>query len=119
VFLTLCLDKEKVEISRRFYQRLGLDFASERHGDRGLLHYSAVMPSLPVEIYPTIRGLPSEDHLFIGFAVDEPESVGTELIEHCGGSQVEPPVPTTASGVVTLRDPNGVLVRLFPQTPAG
>jgi hypothetical protein len=119
VLLTLCLDKTRVELTRGFYQRLGLDFSSEQHGDRGLPHYAAIVPSLPVEIYPGIKGLPLEDRLFVGFEVDRPMSLMMELIEHFGGGQVEPPVPVTASGIATLRDPNGLLVRLFPKTQIG
>jgi len=56
VFLTLCLDKARVEVSRSFYQRLGLDFASEQHGDRGLPHYAAVVQrdlnALLVRLFP-------------------------------------------------------------------
>lgn len=114
MFVTLCLDDSTVETTRRFYQRLGLAFSKEQHGDRGLIHYAAVLPGVPVEIYPTIKGLPSEDKFFIGFAVENPASLLAELVEYYGGSYVMPPVQTTVSGIVTLRDPNGVLIRLFP-----
>ena len=116
MFLTLCLDKTRVELTRRFYQQLGSNFSSEQHGDRGLPHYAALVPLMPVEIYPAIKGLPSDDRLFVGFAVDHPESMMMELIEHFGGSQVKPAVPATASRIVTFRDPNGLLIRLFPKT---
>jgi hypothetical protein len=116
LFLTLCLDTSRIEISRRFYERLGLNFSPEQHGHRGPLHFAAVLPEVPVEIYPTIKGLPSGDHFFMGFAVDDPLALSKELIDQLGGSNVEPPVPPTSSGIVTLRDPNGLLVRLFPKT---
>jgi hypothetical protein len=106
-------------VTRRFYQRLGLDFSNEQHGNRGLPHYAAVVPSVPVEIYPGIKGLPLEDRFFVGFAVDSPESLLMELIEHFGGSHVKPPVPASTSGIVTLRDPNGLLIRLFPENLEG
>ena len=115
MLLTICLDDSCVEITRHFYERLNCQFFSEKHGDRGLPHYAAVIPSMPIEIYPRIKGLPSEDRLFIGFTVDRPEDLKVELIEQCGGSEGEPAIPTTKSGIVTLRDPNGILVRLFPK----
>jgi hypothetical protein len=117
VFFTLCLDTARVEITRSFYERLGMIFSGEQHGQRGLPHFAAVVHDVPVEIYPAIKGLPADDRLFIGFAVEDPASTGADLIEHFGGRQVEPQIPPTASGIVTLRDPNGLLVRLFPTTP--
>jgi len=115
MFLTLCLNDSKVEITRRFYERLGYNFAPEQHGDNGLSHYASVVPSMPVEIYPAIKGLPSEDRFWIGVTVDAPEAVKAELIQEFGGSEPLPAIPTTKTGIATLRDPNGILVRLFPK----
>jgi hypothetical protein len=115
MFLTLCLDDSRAEITRRFYERLGLEFAPEQHGSKGLHHVAAAVDSVPVEIYPSIKGLPANEGLFIGFMVDAPAAVMQELIEQFGGKEVDPPIPVTRSGIATLRDPNGVLVRLFPQ----
>lgn len=113
MFLTLCLADAEFELSRRFYERLGCQFTREQHGDRGLLHYAAVIPSMPVEIYPRIKALPLEDRLFLGFEVNDPDALKAELVEQCGGREVEPILPATRSGIATLRDPNGILVRLF------
>ena len=115
MFLTLCLDDATVETTRCFYERLGLSLAAQKHGEKGLLHYSAVMPSVSVEVYPTLRSLPPEDRLFIGLVVDEPESVKAKLVGSYGGRETEPPIANTKSGIVTLRDQNGILVRLFPR----
>ena len=116
MFLTLCLDSARLEVSRRFYERLGLTFSSEQHGPGAPLHFAAVLSQVPVEIYPTLKSLPPEDHIFIGFAVDDPVSLRVELIKDFGGKLVDPPVPLTTSGITTLRDPTGLLVRLFPGT---
>ena len=51
----------------------------------------------------------------MGLALMKLEEKIKELVEQFGGSNVEPPVPATSSGIVTLRDPNGLLVRLFPK----
>ena len=113
MFLTFGLDSSSVDITRSFYERLGLNFSSEQHGDRGLPHFSTIVQDFAVEVYPTIKALPSADRLFIGFEVDDPVPLGDELIERFGGVRVEPPIPVTHSGIVTLRDPNGLLIRLF------
>jgi hypothetical protein len=117
MFLTfLGLDNSKVEITKRFYGRLGYDFKPEQHGQKGLPHMATEIPLMPVEIYPPMRILPSEDRLFIGVYVsdpDSPEVLKSELIHAFSGEDIG--VLTTSSGIATLRDPNGVLVRLFPK----
>jgi len=72
---------------------------------------------VPVEIYPAMKDLPASDRIFIGFEIDSPDELVRELMEHCGGTLPDPPVPKTKSGIVTLHDPNGILVRLFPRAP--
>jgi hypothetical protein len=116
MFLTLCLDDSAVETTRRFYGRLGYDFLPEKHGKNGLEHYAAPLSSVTVEVYPAIRGLPATDRFFIGVLADSPAALKADLIETFQGSEPHPPVPTTKSGIATLRDPNGILVRLFPKT---
>lgn len=110
MFLTICLDDSKVEITRRFYERIGHQFTPERHGN-GLPHFSSEIESVTLEIYPSIKAISVEDHLFIGFNVDDPETMKSQLIQRFGGSEG---VATTKTGIATLRDPNGILVRLFP-----
>jgi hypothetical protein len=109
------LDTSLVEINRRFYERLGLNCSPEQHGRGGLPHFAAEIANVPVEIYPTMKGLPAGDRFFLGFEVDDPVVLSQELIGRFGGSDVEPPVPRTSSGIVTLRDPNGILIRLVPK----
>jgi hypothetical protein len=120
MFLTFtCLDPSKVEITKRFYERLGYNFAPEQHGKNGLPHVSTEIASMPVEIYPPIKGLPPSECLFVGIYVaetDSPEALKSELIRDFGGEGVD--VPTTKSGIATLRDPNRILVRLFPKAMA-
>jgi hypothetical protein len=118
VFLTLGLNSSTLDTTRRFYERLGLNFTIEKHGNKGLSHFSTIAREVPVEVYPTVSTLPSSDHFFIGFEVDDPISLGKELIEDFGGISGDPPIPNTSSGIVTLRDPNGLLIRLFPKSAA-
>ena len=101
--------------SRAFYKRLGCSFAAEQHG-RGPRHYSTVLDAVPLELYPPLASLGAE-RFFIGVTVDgDPDVVKRELIAHHGGHVPQPDIPTTASGIATLRDPSGLLVRLFPQS---
>ena len=114
MFLTICLDDSKTTITRQFYEKLGIQFTPERHGTKGLAHESVSLPSTVFEIYPTLKSLPPSDRLFLGFEVDFPEKMKTTLLEEFGGFEDEVGLPMTASGIATLRDPNGILVRLFP-----
>jgi len=108
----------KFEVTRRFYERLtGLTFASEQHG-AGLPHHAAEQSRLLIEIYPELKTLPPKDCFFIGEYVKDPKATKAELIAEYGGQEPQPEIPTTKSGIATLRDPNGILVRLFPK-PAG
>jgi|GEM_PF-4380685 len=116
MFLTICLDDSKFEMTRYFYQQLGYSFESEKHGEHGLTHYSTEISSVPLEIYPSLKNLPAQDRLFIGFIVEDPVTMKSELIERFGGIELELPIPTTKSGIVSLRDPNGILIRLMPNS---
>jgi catechol 2,3-dioxygenase-like lactoylglutathione lyase family enzyme len=50
---SIVLYTTRVEACRDFYAGLGLEFTRERHGDKGVAHYAAVLDGGGVfEIYP-------------------------------------------------------------------
>jgi len=90
-----------------------MTFNAEKHG-RGPEHVSAPLKDSVLEIYPPMKRANLSDAFYIAATVADPEVEKQVLIAQFGGSEAEPPVPTTASGIATLRDPDGRLVRLFP-----
>lgn len=108
------ISSANLEGSRAFYERLGYSFAEEQHGS-GPRHFSTTLAETLFELYPPLKSLGDEPS-FIGIYVDgDADAVKQDLIENFGGKEPEPAIPTTQSGIASLRDPGGHLVRLFPR----
>ncbi|MCB0979004.1 MAG: hypothetical protein KDB02_16240, partial [Acidimicrobiales bacterium] len=103
----LVLRCSDIEVTRRFYERLGLSFETEQHGS-GPVHYTTVLGETVVELYPATDSRPPERGLRVGVAV---EDVASTL-----GS------PTECSGTVyskpeaIVNDPDGRVVVLVQRT---
>jgi len=64
----LVLRCENLEVSKRFFECLGLAFECEKHGV-GPLHYAAMAGGTVLELYPS-TGLSTNDPIRLGFAVE-------------------------------------------------
>ena len=58
---------QDIEVSKNFYQKLGLSFAKEKHGN-GPEHYSCEHNGCVFELYPN-KGEPPKDDNRLGFKV--------------------------------------------------
>lgn len=65
-----CLD---IEVSKNFYELLGLSFTKEKHGN-GPLHYSCEHEGCVFELYPN-KEEPPKDNNRLGFKVSSLESM--------------------------------------------
>ena len=65
----LAIRCKDIELSKEFYQKLGLSFAKEQHED-GPVHYSCECNGCVFELYPN-EGMPSEDNNRLGFKVSD------------------------------------------------
>jgi len=111
MFITLLT--QNIEGSRAFYERLGYNFTEEQHG-AGPRHFSTNIQEMPVELHPPIKTL-GDEPFFVGIYVKgDLEATKRDLIDNFGGQEPVPAIPITKSGIISLRDPRGILVRLFP-----
>lgn len=60
---------QDIEVSKNFYQLLGLSFIREKHGD-GPVHYSCEHDGTVFELYPNKGNLP-QDNIRLGFKVSD------------------------------------------------
>lgn len=74
----LVLRSKNIEISKSFYEKLGLKFQKEQHG-KGSLHYSTYVGQMVMELYPLKNGYNVENNR-LGFALDV-EDIYTYLYE--------------------------------------
>ena len=59
--------------SKDFYQKLGLSFVKEKHGN-GPEHYACECDGVVFELYPN-QGMPPNDNVRLGFRVAKPDSI--------------------------------------------
>jgi len=62
----LVLRCKNIEVSRKFYEELGLKFIKEKHG-KGVEHYSAYIGELVLELYPLQEELEIEESRYVTF----------------------------------------------------
>jgi catechol 2,3-dioxygenase-like lactoylglutathione lyase family enzyme len=96
-----------LDSSRRFYESLGLVFATERHGS-GPLHYSSALGTTVLELYPASS---ATSNVRLGLVVPDVASA-VESVRSEGG-QVDRE-PTTSRTTALVRDPDGNPVELSP-----
>lgn len=70
-----CLD---IKQSKEFYEKLSFLFIEEQHG-KGPIHYSAMIGSLVLELYPL--GKSNIDNVRLGFTIDNKSILEDENIE--------------------------------------
>ncbi|MDN3525602.1 VOC family protein [Halomonas sabkhae] len=103
----LVLRCQALEVSRRFYERLGFRFVKEQHGD-GPIHYASQEAGMVFELYPLLEG-DVADHTRLGFSVPNLE----EIVPH-----IETMTRHSILGEVVhiARDPDGRKVELIERT---
>jgi len=85
---------------KAFYERLGMSFVEERHGE-GPLHYSTMLGEVVMELYPLAADAVEAETIRLGFAVTALATIVTRL-------------RATANGLrAVVRDPDGRAVELY------
>ncbi len=64
----LVLRCKNIEISKNFYEKLGLKFIQEQHG-KGVVHYSTYVGQMVMELYPLKDGYNIENSR-LGFTLE-------------------------------------------------
>src|SRR5579871_414248 len=87
----LVIEAKDMEATMQFYNLLGLDFVSEKHGT-GPLHYAATLGSLVFEVYPC-RNAHTPATMRIGFRIPALDAT-LELLRRHGGRILSEPKNT-------------------------
>src|SRR5262249_37320314 len=101
----LVLRCKDVELTRLFYERLGLEFNSEKHGN-GPQHYAWESGGFVLELYPAGEGKPA-DIVRIGFATPLLADVAGNVRHSADMNVLKPPYATADRLVMLLEDPDG------------
>lgn len=102
----LVLRTQNIDLSRAFYETLGLCFVRKQHGS-GPEHYSAIMGEMVIELYP--GGAPAHGQR-LGFQVEDMESILAALTPQ---SILAPATETDRGYAALLVDPDGRKVELL------
>jgi predicted enzyme related to lactoylglutathione lyase len=105
----LVLKTRQLEPMRAFYERLGIAFAREQHGD-GPVHYAGRAGGVVLEIYPASDN--GDTGTRLGFSVAALQRVVDSLA--ASGARVQTPPQASAWGLrAVVRDPDGRAVELY------
>jgi catechol 2,3-dioxygenase-like lactoylglutathione lyase family enzyme len=108
----LVLKTRQVDDLRRFYGRLGIDFAEERHG-RGPVHYARRVGDIVLEIYPLAGDdVPVDATTRLGFNVEDLSEV-VQAMRSSGAAIVNEPEKNERGARAVVRDPDGRSVELY------
>lgn len=110
----LVLRCRDLEVSRRFYEALGLLLTTEQHGT-GPTHYSCQLGVLVLELYP---GGTSTNYVRLGIAVSN-IAVAIEAIQARGGRVAREPSAQYPTAVVRDPDENAVELSEVSDVDAG
>jgi len=99
-----------IEQATVFYQRLGLYFIKQQHGN-GLEHFASEVGCVTFEIYPCTAGTLPTTATRLGFQVSSVDAVVCELKKH-GASIVSPPADSAWGRRAVVADPDGHQVEL-------
>jgi len=112
----LVIRTSKPEALSIFYERLGMVFQQQQHGN-GPMHYSAEFGGLVFEIYPLLKSQKTADHsLRLGFDVDNLDELVLKLKE----AQVEmlqSPTQTDWGYIAIIKDPDNRKIELKQSLP--
>lgn len=114
MYLTyLVLSARDLQVTKMFYEALGLVFVEEKHG-KGPVHFAATLSQgIVVELYP---GTSLQEDLFAeprrsGWVIEDREVVFGRLAQAGYMPFIR------RDGSVCVRDPDGRLVELLEKTP--
>ncbi len=113
----LVLRCRDIDVSREFYEQLGLEFEQEQHGS-GPVHYAAVFEGMVFELYPLKEGEPA-DLSRLGFAVNLETDLRESLED--AGIAILSQYEVDQEPVFVVEDPDGrkVEVRQSEQLGTG
>jgi catechol 2,3-dioxygenase-like lactoylglutathione lyase family enzyme len=101
----LVLHCKDIELTRRFYERLGWRFTKERHG-KGPEHYVSSDAGLVLELYP-VQGEHVPDMVRLGFSTALLADVSGEILHRSDITVLKPPYATADRLIMLLEDPDG------------
>jgi catechol 2,3-dioxygenase-like lactoylglutathione lyase family enzyme len=96
-----------IEVSKRFYEALGLTFVAEKHGT-GPQHWSSTIGGAVLELYPSGQRGPTIARM--GFCVDDVVSAMASAVR--SGGTVPPNGKTASSEEAVVIDPDGNTIEL-------
>ena len=106
----LVLHCKDIEVTRRFYEQLGLAFVEEKHGS-GPRHYVSESGGFVLELYPAAKGQ-TPDNVRIGFSTPFLADLSGKLRHSSDMNIVKQPYATADRLVMLLQDPDGRKVEL-------
>jgi catechol 2,3-dioxygenase-like lactoylglutathione lyase family enzyme len=99
-----------IEVTRRFYEQLGLAFVEEKHGS-GPQHYSWESGGFVFELYPAAEGR-APDNVRIGFSTPLLADLAGNLRHSSDVTVVKQPYATADRLLMLLQDPDGRTVEI-------
>jgi lactoylglutathione lyase len=108
----LVIETKDIEATLQFYNLLGLNFVSEKHG-AGPIHYAATLGTLVFEIYPCRNARPATT-VRLGFQIPAVDDT-LELLRKRGARIISEPKDTPWGRRAVVEDPNGNGVELMAQ----
>ena len=106
--------------TRQFYETLGLEFVEEKHGE-GPVHFACDFLGMVLEIYPLRAGVSVKpcDVVGVAFPVDDFDATVAALkaMELRLGAVGTYEIEDRKLRAVSVRDPDGRLVRLLESDP--
>lgn len=109
-----------IAVTRQFYETIGFSFVEEKHGD-GPVHYACDFQNVVLEIYPLRAGVvpkPCDSFALVAFVAGfEQVLAGVKAMDLKPG-EVGVYVEEAGLRTVSVRDPDGRLVRLLERDPS-
>lgn len=99
-----------LEISKRFYEKLGINFSYEQHGN-GEKHLSAMLEGIVFEIYPRSNNINTSNCVRLGFRVASVDKIIEEL-QAIETVIVSPPKDSQWGRRAVIIDPDGHKIEL-------
>jgi catechol 2,3-dioxygenase-like lactoylglutathione lyase family enzyme len=106
----LVLRCKDIEVTRRFYEQLGLAFVEEKHGS-GPPHYAWESGGFVLELYPAGEGQ-APDNVRIGFSTPLLADLSGNLRHSSDVNILKQPYATADRLVMLLQDPDGRKVEI-------
>ena len=109
----LVLRCKDIEVTRRFYEQLGLAFVEEKHRS-GPQHYSWESGGFVLELYPAAEGQ-APDNVRIGFSTPLLADLAGNLRHNADVNILKQPHASADRLMMLLQDPDGRKVEVSQQ----